>query len=458
PFSNVLKTANGIGHKNDPTASASPGLRATRVRWLMASLVLLILFVDSVDRASFGIAGKYIQDEFRYSTQTMGWILSAFTLGYALFQIPWGYAGDRYGPRGVLTVAVLWSSLLTAATGLMPRFHAALWLGLASSFFVVRFLAGVGVAAAAPNGNKIAALWMSRDERGLGSSFTSVGTGLGGIAAPILITLAMERWGWRASFYLCGVAGVIAVVIWRCFVTNRPEEHPRVNRKELEHIHSGGIADDAGSQRAARLGAHPPWKRILSSATVWSLLLSYACQGYAAYIFYNWFYIYLVRVRGLSLTQGGLWGSTPFIAMTVLAPVGGWFSDRAVTRFGRRRGRRFGVWLGMGSSAMLLWAGARAADYTVAVPLLALAAGCNFFAVASWWAACIDLAPNYTGSLSALMNTCGNLGGWVSPIVTGIIAASLGWTRALDVAAIVSVAGGLLWFVTDASTTLEKPA
>lgn len=428
------------------------------MRWSMVGLVVIILLVDSVDRASLGIAGKYIQDEFAFSTQTMGWMLSAFTLGYALFQLPWGYAGDRYGPRGVLTLAVLWSSLFTAATGLMPRLHASLWIGLSSSFFLVRFLAGVGVAAAAPNSNKIAAFWMSRDERGLGSSFTSIGTGIGGMAAPILITLAMERWGWRVSFYLCGIAGVIVAFVWRGYVTNHPEEHPKVNRKELEHINSGEKGDNPGARHALRLRRQPPWKRIMASPTVWSLLLSYSCQGYAAYIFYNWFYIYLVRVRGLTLMQGGLWGSTPFMAMTVLAPVGGWFSDRAVGKFGRHRGRQFGAWLGMGTSAVLLWTGAQTTNYTLAIPLLALAAGCNFFAVASWWAACIDLAPNYTGSLSALMNTCGNLGGWVSPILTGLVAAKFGWTPALDLGALVSVAGGLLWLGINASETLEKTA
>lgn len=420
--------------------------------------MVIILLVDSIDRASFGIAGKYIQDEFRYSTQTMGWILSAFTLGYALFQIPWGYAGDRYGPRGVLTIAVLWSSLFTATMGLMPRFHASTWFSLASLFFITRFLAGVGVAAAAPNSNKLVALWMSNEELGIGSSFSSIGTGIGGAMAPILITSAMEHWGWRASFYLCGVAGVIVAIAWRSYVTNRPEEHQKVNAEELEHIYSGKGADATSLRYATHLSTQPPWKTILSSRSVYSLILSYACQGYAAYIFYNWFYIYLVRVRGLTLTQGGLWGSTPFIAMTVLAPVGGWFSDRAVRKFGKRRGRQFGAWLGMGSSAVLLCAGAHTKNYILAIPLLALAAGCNFFAVASWWAACIDIAPNYSGSLSALMNTCGNLGGWISPIITALIAARFGWTQALDVAALVSVGGGLLWLATDASEPLEKPA
>jgi ACS family glucarate transporter-like MFS transporter len=195
---------------------------------------------------------------------------------------------------------------------------------------------------------------------------------------------------------------------------------------------------------------------MLSSVSVWGLLLSYTCQGYAAYVFFNWFFIYLVRVRGLTLTAGSFWSSTPFIATTLFAPTGGWVCDRAVRRFGKRRGRQTTGWLGMGCSAMLLWAGSHTVDYRLAILLLAAAAGFNFFAMPSWWATCIDLTPNYSGSLSGLMNTCGNLAGWISPILTAFIATHFGWTQALDFAALVTAASGLLWFLVDANKTLEE--
>lgn len=121
--------------------------RATHVRWMMLGFVVLIMLVDSLDRAVMGIAGKGIQDELSLGTQTMGWVLSAYTLGYALFQLPWGYAGDRFGPRRILLLAVVWSSLSTAITVAISMLRSGAWLSPVRFLFVVRFLVGVGVAA-----------------------------------------------------------------------------------------------------------------------------------------------------------------------------------------------------------------------------------------------------------------------------------------------------------------------
>jgi len=157
-----------------------------------------------------------------------------------------------------------------------------------------------------------------------------------------------------------------------------------------------------------------PWKEMLSSRSVWARISSAFCIGYAAYIFYTWFYIYLVRVRGLTAIQGGVWGAAPFLAISLLAPLGGWFSDRAVARFGHRRGRQTALWVGVLCSGAMLGVGGHATNTTAAVILLAMAAGFNLFATATVWAVCIDLAPTFSGSLSGLMNTLGTLGGVVS--------------------------------------------
>jgi ACS family glucarate transporter-like MFS transporter len=153
--------------------------------------------------------------------------------------------------------------------------------------------------------------------------------------------------------------------------------------------------------------------------------------------------------------QSGLWSSTPFIAITLLSPAGGWVSDCCAKKLGKRLGRRVAAWLGMGTAAVLLVTGAHTANNTAAILLMGSAAGFILFAVASWWATCIDLSRNHSSILSAGMNTCGALGGWISPIVTGYVAASFGWTRALDLAALVTVLSGLLWFLIDANDDLE---
>lgn len=441
-----------------PQAGAGPSAAGpTRVRWHIIALLAVISGLTYVDRLNLSIAAGYIQKEFLFNDETMGWVLSAFVLGYALFQVPGGWVGDRYGPRGVMTVAILWWSLFTAGTAIAPRLPLVGWFGLAWSFAIVRFLIGVGEAAAFPNSNKIVAYWMGASQRGIGNALFLFGIGVGGALTPKFITSLMARWGWRSSFYACAVVGVAVALVWRLYATNRPEEHPRVNAAELALIHAGETQDASVLQAPTARHQGAPWGRMLSRVSVWALVLSYSCIVYAAYIFYTWFFIYLTRVRGFTVKQGGFWGSTPFLAIALLAPLGGWVSDRAVARFGKRRGRQSAVWLGAAFSAGLMWAGGHTENNILAILLLAGAAGFNLFATTTWWAACNDLTKRYSGSLSGFMNMFGNLGGWLSPIVTAAIATRVGWNQALSFAALVTLAAGALWLLVDASQSLEEP-
>jgi MFS transporter, ACS family, glucarate transporter len=417
----------------------------------MACLVM-VTTLTIMDRLNLGISGKFIQDELKLSTQMMGWVFSAFLLGYSLFQVPAGWVGDRYGPKNVLTGAILLWSLFTALCGFAPDLVIGRWIGAAGAFIVVRFLVGVGEAANAPNSNKIVSNWIGSRQRGFGSSFLTLGTGIGGTLTPPLIAWITQRWGWRFSFYISGLLGLFVVLIWEWYVTNTPNEHPKVNAQELSLI-------QAGSQARRKTNGEfqkTPWKKMLSNRSVWGILLGYMCQGFPIYFFHTWFFIYLVRVRHLSISEGGMWGSTPFLAVAIMAPLGGWFSDVAVRRFGKRNGRRLAVCTGMLSSALLIWVGASVNDSAPAVLLLALGGGLNMFAAVTYWATCIDLTIEFAGSLSGMMNTLGNLGGWLSPIVSAYLATHYSWKVALDCAALVTIASALFFLLVRADQKLDQ--
>jgi ACS family glucarate transporter-like MFS transporter len=450
-----MKRERTLSHRSQ-VAVQGPPTAPTKVRWGIMALLAAVSALTYLDRLNLSIAGQYIQDEFAFSTQTMGWILSAFVWGYMLCQIAGGWLGDRYGPRWVLTLAILWWSAFTAGTAVAPRLPLAAWWGLPSSFVTMRFMIGVGEASTFPNANKLVANWLGATHRALGNSLPFAGIGLGGSVTPVLIAWLMQRWGWRTSFYICGLLGMLVALVWNRYATDRPEQHWGVNAAELAVIRANRIENQTGGISGGPLRSAPPWKRMLSSRSIWALVLSAFCVGYQAFIFYTWFYIYLVRVRGLTVMQGGVWGAAPFLAIAILAPLGGWFSDRAVERFGHRRGRRTALWLGILCSGATLWLGAHAIDIPAAIVLLALAAGSNLFATATVWAVCIDLAPTFSGSLSGLMNTFGTLGGAVSPILTAYIASRWGWPQALDCAALSSVIAAVLWLGVDASENVEQ--
>jgi ACS family glucarate transporter-like MFS transporter len=410
----------------------------------MMALVTVTSLLTYLDRLNFSIAGHFIETEFSLSLKTMGWVLSSFLFGYSLTQIPGGYLADRFGPRKVLIVAVSWWSVLTAATAIAPRLPITGWLGVAYSFAFIRFLIGIGEAPSSPSYTRVVANWMGHKRRGLGSSFNLFGIGLGGALTPVLITFIMQHWGWRSAFCICGLLGIIVAMVWHFFSADRPEQHPRVNRAEIEFIGRGRTYESSLAENI-----RVPWVRIVTNRSVIALVLGYFCQGFPIYFFHTWLFIYLIKVRGFSLTQGGFYGATPYLAIAIASPLGGLFSDFAVRALGKPWGQRIAVWLGMFSSAALMWGGAHASNKVTAILLLSAAAGCNMFASVTFWAACIDLGQQYSGSVAGLMNTFGNLAGAFSPIVTAYVASKFGWTSALTLAATVTAGSGLCWSLVD---------
>jgi ACS family glucarate transporter-like MFS transporter len=301
----------------------------------------------------------------------------------------------------------------------------------------------------------VVSAWIGDVHRGLGSSFTLIGIGLGGALTPILITSIMRHWGWRMAFYICAALGIAVALVWYRCAADRPEDHRGVNAAELALIR-GGQSDARKPRAASANSGAAPWGNLLSSVSVIALVVGYFCQGFPIYFYHTWFFIYLVRGRGFSLAEGGFWGATPYVAIAIMAPIGGLFSDFAAKKLGKKMGRKVAVWVGMFCSAGFLWAGGHASNKVTAILLLAAAAGFNMFASATFWAACIDLSERFSGSLGGLMNTFGNLGGWLSPIVTAYVASSLGWTAALTVASVVTFASGLSWLFIDTSKPVTE--
>lgn len=418
-------------------ATASGRTRPTSVRWRLYGLLLMVITLTFVDRFNLNVAAKHIQQEFSLSDVQVGSLLSAFVLGYALFQAPGGWLGDRFGARRVLTWSILWWSLFTALTAAAPDLAAGPWLSVAAAFWMVRFLTGVGEGPALPCTNKMIGRWMAVRERARGSSLFLVGVGIGGAFTPPAIAWSMTTWGWRVSFAACGVLGVAVAAIWHWQSRESPAAHPGVNAAELALI-------QAGRAPAVPPGAFP-WRRLLGSAGIPALLAANFLLGYVTYIFYTWFFLYLVNVRHLPVMAGSYWSTAPFLAILVGAPIGGFVSDAMVRKLGHPWGRRVPVVLCAAGSSLLLAVGSRMENPYAAIGLLAVAAGCNSVAAVTSWALPNDLSDRYAGTLAGTLNTCTNLGGALSPVLTPLIAVRLGWVAALDFAAVFMLGVGLLW-------------
>src|SRR2546422_6698188 len=212
-----------------------------------------------IERVNISIAAKYIMPEYGLSDLQMGWIFSAFVLGYAIMQIPGGWLGDQFGPRRVLTCAILWWSGFTAVTALAEELFLASLLGVVGSFVVVRVLIGIGEAGGPPNYNRVVANWIAPQERGLALGITSSGSALGAALPPPLIVWIMVTLGWRAAFYLAGGVGIFLALLCYWFATDRPADHSWVNAAELRHITQGLAPATAQSRSFGPI----PWKALL---------------------------------------------------------------------------------------------------------------------------------------------------------------------------------------------------
>ena len=415
-------------------------LKPSHTRWTILSLLLLISIITYIDRVNISVTARQMIPALGLTNVQMGQIFSAFVLGYALFQIPGGWLGDRWGPRTVLTLAVVWWSLFTAMTALAPSSFLAGIMGIWGSLMIVRFLIGVGEAAALPNFNRVVANWCGPHERGLGIAITISGIGVGSALTPPITAWIMVNYGWQMAFYWAGGLGVLVAILWFRFATDRPDAHPRVNAAEAALIRG-----NAPLQNVPEDPTPVPWKAFAQTPSVWWLVLGYTCFGYVAYVYLSWFYLYLVEVRNFSVLRGALFAASPFIAMTIFCPIGGWITDRLSGRFGLNKGRPWvGAW-GMALAALSIIGGAVIDEPFTALALLSLGAGWLYFTIGAFWSSTVDLSKAHAGILSGVMNTGANLGGTLSPTLTPWIADKFGWTIALGVAAVLACIGALCW-------------
>ncbi|WP_129791485.1 MFS transporter [Sphingosinicella sp. CPCC 101087] len=421
--------------------------RPTRVRHIVLWLTVAAYMITYMDRVVISTAAPSIQEEFGFSTVTMGWIFFAFQISYALFQIPGGWMGDRFGPRRALTAVVVWWSAFTALT-------ATAWS--AGSMVVMRFLFGMGEAGAFPIATRSLSRWMLPSERGWAQGVTHAGARLGAAVTPVLVAYLIIEFGWRMPFIAFALLGLAWAALWFVFYRDHPREHASVNEAELERIEAA-----LGTRTAGRRSV--PWRQLLGNGQIWLLSAMYFCYGYSIVTFLAWFPKYLSDARDFDLAQMGLYASVPLAAGVLGDLAGGWFSDGLLKRSGNLKlARRLVAFAGFLIAGVMVPFAATAADPLVSVAFFALAVFGLELTVGVSWAVTLDVGGEFAGSVSAVMNTFGNIAGALTSVATGYLVVHSGWTSAFFVVSAFCVMGALLFLRLDASRPLYietlKPA
>src|SRR5512137_396920 len=238
-----------LSESQSPEPCVPPGQRPTSTRYWVIVFAVALAIIQYIDRVCISQAAPLISRDLTLSKSQMGWVFSAFTLAYALFEIPAGYLGDRIGPRKVLLRIVLWWSLFTAVTG---------WAWNWVSLLVTRFLFGAGEAGAFPNLTKAFHRWLPLHERTRAQGIMWMSARLGGAFTPGLVFLCLQCVSWRRAFLLFGLLGIVWAIVFFWWYRDNPRAIKQVNAAEAALL---PVEADAGQHFRA------PWKLLFTSRT-----------------------------------------------------------------------------------------------------------------------------------------------------------------------------------------------
>jgi MFS transporter, ACS family, glucarate transporter len=371
--------------------------------------VLVLLFALSIityiDRVCISVAGPLMQKELGLSPSMWGWVVGAFTISYALFEIPTGAMGDRLGSRTTLTRIVLWWSAFTALTGMVSNFYMLL---------ATRFMFGVGEAGAYPNAASTISRWFPIAQRARATSVVWCASRLGGALSPFLVIPIQAQFGWRASFYVFGAVGVIWALVWYLWFRDTPAQKKGTSAEEIAEI---AREHDSESGKHHKL----PWGIALKDSNYLTILLMYHTYCWGSYFYLSWLHTFLVKGRGMGQDEMKYYSALPFLAGFCGNLFGGFLSDYLTMKCGLKIGRRTVGAAGLAVSAACMLATGFTADRYWSVAFLSLGYGAMDCMLPVSWAVCLDVGKRYAGAVSGSMNMAGQLGSFLSSLAFGYL-------------------------------------
>ena len=402
----------------------------SRARFTLLRFAFALSVITYLDRVCIATAATAIRDELHLDAVRMGWVFSAFTFAYAIFEIPSGWLGDTIGPRKVLTRIVLWWSAFTMATGLA-------WNLL--SLLAFRFLFGAGEAGAFPNTSRSFSQWFPPKERGRAHGVIFMATRLGGALTPPLAIALIASVGWRASFWIFGSLGLFWSVAWWRWFRDDPAQHPAVNAEELKVIRQDW------SQLKPDNKSHAIDLRRLLSANLLYVCLTYFAFGYGLYFYLTWLPTYFREARGFSATAASYLSSIVLMTGAGASILGGLWTDHWSKKYGLKAGRCGVASASLVLSGLVLAAAAVVGSSIVAALMIALAAGIADLSITPAWAVCHDIGGEYAGTVTGCMNTFANLGGAIAPVAMGYaVGLWSSWGIPIVITALLYISGGLI--------------
>ncbi|MGC6456437.1 MAG: MFS transporter [Coraliomargaritaceae bacterium] len=412
-------------------------------RYILVIGTFLISLLLYIDRTCIQVAGDAIKADLGLNDKQFGWILSIFTLGYALAQTPSGTIADKFGPRGLLAgVVALWSAL-TAATA--AGFNLV-------SMLIIRFLFGASEAGAFPGMARATLSWFPTKERGLVTGINFSASRLGGaIALPMMVWLIAAA-GWRGAFVILGVLGILFAVAWWYLFRNTPEEHPAVSDDERAYIleNRQKVASSSSEQKTG-------FKQIVQNKQVILLMTQYFCSNFTFFFCLSWLFKHVKTTYELTATNAGFLAALPLLGGAAGNWFSGWLVDWLFKHYGLQISRRIPAIVGFVLATGGLLISLQMSTALPAVICLTIAVFGADMTLSPSWSTCVDVGGKNSGAVSGTMNMAGNFGSFATSLAFPYMLAWAGTsTPFFFLAAGLNALAVLVWLCINPASPLES--
>ena len=375
-------------------------MKLFRATTIVLVMLCVMYFITYLDRVNVSTAAAGFSREFGLNRTEIGLVFSAFAYPYLVFQIIGGWVSDRFGARRTLLACGLLWAVATLLTGMA---------GGLMSLLAARLLLGLGEGATFPAATSAMSRWVPREKRGFAQGITHAFSRVGNAVAPAAVVAVMAVYGWRESFYICGVISIVWVAIWALVYTEHPKDHPRITQAELDTL-------PPPKPKPATVPWGPLFRRMMPVTIV------YFCYGWTLWLFLSWIPQYFLHSYDLDLKKSAIFASAVFFAGVIGDTLGGLVTDRILTRTGNlKRARSWMVSICMLFTLLSLLP--LLFTHHLYVSMACLSAG-FFFAemtIGPMWAVPMDIAPEHSGTASGMMNSGSALAAILSPVISGYV-------------------------------------
>jgi ACS family glucarate transporter-like MFS transporter len=419
------------------------------VRWRIFLFLFAFGLIAYLQARSIPVAGVQMMSQLGLTNTQLGYLETAFLIGYTAMQFPGGVLGQRLGARQMFVVIGLIAVAAALATPLAP------WVLTGTSLFagllVSQLVLGAAQGPIFPVSAGVFEAWFTPDKWPLVQGVQSMALGLGAALAPLLVSQLMAPFGWQRALLWTTLPALIFIAWWGVYARNTPAEHPGVSFAELAER-----GENAQQQVDQTIG----WARIgelLKNRDLLLLTGSYVCMNYVYYLLANWCFLYLIQERRFAMLESGMLSSIPPLAAAIGAGLGGQLASVFGRRYGIRAGLRILPLLSLPAAGLLQYLAVDAVNAYMAVAALALCFACVELNEGPYWAAIMHVGRTDTMAASGILNTGGNLGGIIATPIVGYLADRHSWTAAFLIGTGFALVSAAAWLWVDPTRPAADP-